>query len=167
MNKRYMYDYNSSFLPRIVFASDDFNDFEGILILSGVLSIEMTRIVYDSRYGFTAYSTPSSYADCNRFVTAASLLGWTSGPEFGDTIWNPSNKVDYTISTSDNKLYVTTHNFADLEYACRVFDQHNIYIATVDKTEPANSTDDPTYTLVSSTIVDINTLKHAWSVLRS
>lgn len=161
MKKVYMYN-NSSTFPRLVFASDSFEDFEGILILAGVLNIEIEKITYDNMYGFKALTAISSYSDCYKFTTAAQLIGWKGGPEYGDVIWNPSIKVNYTISTNDSRLYVTATKFADLAYACWLFEKKGINIVRVDTTNDPNSHDPMTYTLVSATIPDMDILKTTW-----
>lgn len=165
MNKIYMYD-NSSTFPRLVFASDSFDDFEGILILAGVLNVEIEKITYDNMYGFKALTAISSYSDCYKFTTAAQLIGWKDGPEYGDTTWTPSIKVNYAISTNDSRLYVTATKFADLAYACWLFAHSNINIVRIDTTNDPGSGEPMTYTLVSATIPDVDTLKRVWHGLK-
>lgn len=165
MKKIYMYDKSSTF-PRLVFASDSFDDFEGILILAGVLNIEIEKITYDNMHGFEARTTISSYSDCCKFTTAAQLIGWKSGPEYGDVIWNPSTKVNYTVSTNDSRLYVTATKFADLAYACWLFDRNSINIARIDTTNDSESVQHMKYTLVSATIPNADTLKRVWHDLK-
>ena len=162
MKKIYMYD-KSSTLPRLVFASDSFDDFEGILILAGVLNIEIEKITYDNMYGFEARTTISSYSDCCKFTTAAQLIGWRSGPEYSDVIWNLSIKVNYTVSTDDNRLYVTATKFA---YACWVFERNSINIVRIDTTNNSESVQPTKYTLVSATIPNVDTLKMVWHDLK-
>lgn len=165
MKKVYMYD-NSSTFPRLVFASDSFEDFEGILILAGVLNVEIEKITYDNMYGFKALTAISSYSDCYKFTTAAQLIGWKGGPEYGDTTWNPSIKVNYTISTNDSRLYVTATKFADLAYACWLFAGNSVNIVRIDTTNNLESGEPMTYTLVSATIPDVDTLKRVWRGLK-
>lgn len=158
MKKVYMYD-NSSTFPRLVFASDSFNDFEGILILAGVLNIEIEKITYDTMYGFKALTANCLYSDCHDFIAEARLIGWRSVPEYNKTVWNPSIKVNYTISTSDSRLYVTATKFDDLAYACQLFANNHINIVRLDTTNDPESNETVTYTLVSATIHDVDTLK--------
>lgn len=165
MKKVYMYD-NSSTFPRLVFTSDSFDDFEGILILAGVLNIEIEKITYGDTYEFNALTETCLYSDCHDFIDAARRIGWRSVPEYNKTVWDLNIKVSYSVSTNDSKLYVTATKFDDLAYACQLFANNHINIVRLDTTNDPESNETVTYTLVSATIHDVDTLKRVWHGLK-
>lgn len=158
MKKVYMYD-NSSTFPRLVFASDSFDDFEEILILAGLLNIEIEKITYDNMYGFKALTATCLYSDCHDFIDEVRLIGWRSVPEYSKAVWDLNSKVNYSVSTNESKLYVTATKFDDLAYACQLFSNNHINIVRLDTTNDPESNETVTYTLVSETISDVRTLK--------
>ena len=158
MKKVYMYD-NSRTFPRLVFVSDSFDDLEEILMLAGLLNIEIEKIMYDNTYGFKALTTDCLYSDCDDFIAAARPIGWRSVPEYNKTVRDLTTKVNYSVSTNDSKLYVTATKFDDLAYACQLFANNHINIVRLDTTNDPESNETVTYTLVSATIPDVDTLK--------
>lgn len=165
MKKVYMYNVSRTF-PRLVFVSDSFDDLEEILILAGVLNIEIEKIMYDNTYGFRALTADCLYSDCDDFIAAARPIGWRSLQEYNKTVWHLTTKVNYSMSTNDSKLYVTATKFEDLAYACQVFANNHINIARLDTTNDPEYNETVTYTLVSATIPDVDTLKRVWHDLK-